>query len=291
MKNILKFLTFITVVCLAAVSCDYDDTNFELLTNDVDPNATYYLQFKNDVNSFSTDFDSNGDLVDIETTIQVGLLGMPLGQDLTVNISVAGSSTATSDMFELGSTSLVIAAGTVSAETTFKSVVENMPIDETVTLILNMEAGANVATAAASLTLNLFRPAPCSWLPGIYTINMIDSFGDGWQTNGPNGGDGIQVSIDGVVTEIGMCSPYEGSNFECTPWLPGTDPANDLSFTEATATVDIPEGAQSVKWFFPGDAYGEIGFEILDPDGNSVYKVNVGEGVAGIMPFEVCTNK
>jgi hypothetical protein len=282
MKNILKFLTFAAVVCLVAVSCDYDDTNFELLTNDVDPNATYYLQFKNDVNSFSTDFDSNGDLVDIETTIQVGLLGMPLAQDLTVTISADPSSTATSDMYELGSSSLVIVAGTVSAETTFKSVVENMPVDETVTLKLNLDAGANAATAASSLTLSLFRPAPCSWLEGNYTVKMVDTYGDGWQTSDGDSGAGITVSVDGVVQEVGMCSNWAPSPYVCTP---GT--------TSAEATIVIPPGAQSVKWFFPGDWFGEIEFEILDPNGVSVYKRSAAQDRSGvsIIPFEVCTNK
>ena len=281
MKNIFKRLTYIALSGVLLVSCDWDNDAFSELSKSTDPGDTYYLQFKNTENSFSTDFSSTGDLVDIETTIDVGILGLPLNEATTVNISVDGSSTAQPDMYELGATSITIPAGEVFGSTTLKSVVENMPIDETVTLVLNLDAGANAAPTATQLTLSLFRPAPCSWLAGDYTVNMIDTFGDGWQTDGGNGGSGIQISIDGVITEIGMCTDYEPSPYDGCVEGP----------SEATAIVTIPEGAQSVKWNFPGDAYGEIALSILDPNGVEVYKINAGEGVAGIMPFEVCTNK
>ncbi|MDE3741563.1 hypothetical protein [Maribacter polysaccharolyticus] len=282
MKNIIKQLAFISVSMLLVVSCDWDENNFEALTgNSPDPDATYYVQFKNTENSFSTDFSPTGDIVEIETTIDIGILGLPLDEATTINFSIDGASTADADMYELGATSVVIPAGEVTASTTLTSVAENMPIDETVTLILNLDAGENAADTATQLILSLFRPAPCSWLAGDYTINMVDTYGDGWQTTSGNGGDGIQVTIDGSITEVGMCTPYEASPYDGCVEGP----------SEATAIVTIPEGAQSVKWNFPGDWWGEIGLSILDPNGVEVYKINAGEGVAGQMPFEVCTNK
>jgi hypothetical protein len=281
MKNIIKRFAFLAISALLVVSCDWDPDSFEALSNSPDPGATYYLQFKTTETSFSTDFSSTGDLVDIETTIDVGILGLPLNEATTVSFSVDGSSTADPNMYELGATSISIPAGEVFGSTTLKSVVENMPIDETVTLVLNLDAGANAAPTATQLTLSLFRPAPCAWLPGVYTIEMVDTYGDGWQTTSGNGGDGIQVSVDGVVQEVGMCTPYEDSPYDGCVEGP----------SEATAFITIPDGAQSVKWNFPGDWWGEIAFEIFDPNGVSVYKVSGGEGVAGLMPFEVCTNK
>jgi len=78
---------------------------------------------------------------------------------------------------------------------------------------------------------DFLRPAPCQPVPGIYTIEMIDSYGDGWQTNGGNGGNGIQVTLDGEVIEVGMCSPHEALPYEGCVEGP----------SEATTFVEIPE--------------------------------------------------
>ncbi|MEJ2584393.1 MAG: hypothetical protein P8Z38_04930 [Robiginitalea sp.] len=60
--------------------------------------------------------------------------------------------------------------------------------------------------------------------PGVWTIEMQDSYGDGWQTNTGSGGDGLTVTLDdGTVFEVGLCSPYtsaEGTflgGSDCTP--------------------------------------------------------------------------
>ncbi|MBT8238234.1 MAG: hypothetical protein HKP24_01945 [Croceitalea sp.] len=103
--------------------------------------------------------------------------------------------------------------------------------------------------------------------PGVWTINMTDSYGDGWQTSTGGGGDGIQVTLDdGTVLEVGLCSPYGSgaSTFlgsaDCTP--------NDGS--SGSGTITIPAGTLTADWFFPGDFYGEIDFEIVTPNGNIV---------------------
>ncbi|MEM8927855.1 MAG: hypothetical protein AAGC45_06610 [Bacteroidota bacterium] len=108
---------------------------------------------------------------------------------------------------------------------------------------------------------------PTAPTPGVWTINMTDSFGDGWQTDDPNGGSGITVTLDdGTVLEVGLCSPYGAAagtflgGDDCTP--------NDGS--TGTGTITIPEGTESADWFFPGDEYGEIGFEIITPNDNVV---------------------
>jgi hypothetical protein len=97
--------------------------------------------------------------------------------------------------------------------------------------------------------------------PGEYRIEMHDSFGDGWQTNDGNAGNGIMITVDGVVTEVGMCSPYNDS--QAAFCVPG-------DAFDATGYVDIPAGAEIILWEFPGDQYGEIFFEIYDPNGELV---------------------
>jgi hypothetical protein len=118
----------------------------------------------------------------------------------------------------------------------------------------------------------------CKPYPGDYRIVMHDSYGDGWQTNGGNGGNGIQVTVDGVVIEVGMCTPYEENPYECTP--------NDGY--DAEAIVTIPEGAENAAWFFPGDYWQEISFEIYAPTGDLLFAVGVGEGSEGSLPVVLC---
>jgi hypothetical protein len=96
---------------------------------------------------------------------------------------------------------------------------------------------------------------------------MVDTYGDGWQTTTGGGGDGITVTLnDGTVLEVGLCSPYGSAagtflgSGDCTP--------NDGS--TGTGTITIPVGTETADWFFPGDAYGEIDFEIVTPNGNVV---------------------
>lgn len=103
--------------------------------------------------------------------------------------------------------------------------------------------------------------------PGDWVVNMTDSYGDGWQTDTGLGGSGITVTLDdGTVLEVGLCSPYAGA---AGTFLGGTDcTANDGS--SGSGIITIPAGTQTADWFFPGDNYGEIGFEIVTPNGNVV---------------------
>jgi len=118
----------------------------------------------------------------------------------------------------------------------------------------------------------------CSPEPGDYRVVMHDSYGDGWQTNSGSGGNGIQVTIDGVVTEVGMCSPYTSSPYDCTP--------NDGY--DAETVVNIPVGTVEATWNFPGDQYGEIAFEVFGPNGAKLLAVGFGEGTPGLLPVVLC---
>lgn len=124
----------------------------------------------------------------------------------------------------------------------------------------------------------------CTPMPGDYRIDMHDSYGDGWQTDGGNGGHGIQVTIsDGTTTsviEVGMCTPYEDSPYaDCV--------AGDGY--EAVTVVTIPDGTESAEWFFPGDAYGEISFEIYAPTGEELFNSGGSGGTgAGGLPIVKC---
>ena len=120
----------------------------------------------------------------------------------------------------------------------------------------------------------------CSPMSGDYTINMFDSYGDGWQTtSGGDGGEGLTIDMDGVVTSVAMCSQWGSYDFECTP-------TND-GYT-ATAIVNIPAGTQSAIRNFPGDYYGEISVQIIAPNGVVAYESETGGTITGLLPIAVC---
>lgn len=121
----------------------------------------------------------------------------------------------------------------------------------------------------------------CNPKPGNYRVEMHDDFDDGWQTDDADGGTGITIDIDGTIVEIGMCNPYVDSNFTCATG----------DYSNAEATVTIPEGTISASWNFPGDEYGEISFEIYGPDGTLAFASGgPGETEAGQIPVVVCAD-
>jgi hypothetical protein len=129
----------------------------------------------------------------------------------------------------------------------------------------------------------------CAPKPGEYTIDMHDSYGDGWQTDGGNGGAGIQVKLinlagDETIVEFGMCSAYADGSFLDS--ANGTCVPND-GF-EASTSVLIPEGTAEATWNFPGDAYAEISFEVYAPNGDLLLAVGLGEGSPGLLPVTNC---
>jgi len=121
-------------------------------------------------------------------------------------------------------------------------------------------------------------PVTCAPQPGTYRIDMHDSFDDGWQTNDGNGGNGLQLILDGeIVAEVGLCNPYVDSPFECVD-----------DYSNGSATVTIPEGTEVAVWQFPGDQYGEISFEIYGPNGELLLESGVGESDGGPLTVILC---
>lgn len=112
---------------------------------------------------------------------------------------------------------------------------------------------------------------------GDWVVEMKDSYGDGWQTDDANGGSGITVTLStGDVIEVGLCSPYQASDFDCTDGA-----------SSGTAIVTIPGGVESAEWVFPGDFYGEISFDIYSPSGNLVASYPAGSP-AGPIALNLC---
>lgn len=116
---------------------------------------------------------------------------------------------------------------------------------------------------------------------GTWTIEMQDSFGDGWQsTTGDGGGPGIVITLsDGTVYEIGLCTPYEDPGYACTD---GEE--------EGTATFEVPPGQTGAALIdFQGDFWGEMSFQIFTPEGNLVADIGTGTA-AGPIEIDYCAD-
>ena len=79
----------------------------------------------------------------------------------------------------------------------------------------------------------------CPPIAGTYTINMQDSYGDGWQ------GGGINFILDGVTTFITLA---------------------DQSASSGTDTFIVPPGSTALVLEYVDDSYNsEVSFQIYDP--------------------------
>lgn len=126
---------------------------------------------------------------------------------------------------------------------------------------------------------------------GTYVIDMHDSYGDGWQTDAASGGSGVTVTLTDLagaesVVEFGMCSPYGNAAGTFLGSADCTGPAS-TSFFDATTTVEIGPDIVGAVWNFPGDNWGEISFEIYNPDGSLLFAVTAGRD-AGELPVSYC---
>nr|WP_321237263.1 hypothetical protein [uncultured Psychroserpens sp.] len=113
---------------------------------------------------------------------------------------------------------------------------------------------------------------------GIWTIDMADSYGDGWQPlTGDGGGAGVIITLDsGAVIELGLCTPYEDPGYDCV----------DQS-SSGSDTFEIPPGTESADFFFAGDFWGEMSFQIYAPSGNLVASGAAG-AAAGPIALNLC---
>jgi hypothetical protein len=244
-----KYISLIVLILIGVTSCEED-----LVVFDVE-NGQTLAQFSQASAVVPTPAEGASVSVDVTVTTKSD-------SDRTISVAVDPSSTATSDQYAI-SGGLTIPAGTFVGTLLITSNFEALPDEGSVNLVLNLTdvSGSNdIKLANSTLNVELFRECPSAPTAGVWTVNMEDSYGDGWQTTTANGGPGITCTLStGEVFEVGLCTPYESSPFNCTP-----------EFSSGSATITIPDGVESAEWFFPGDFWGEISFTIVAPSGNVV---------------------
>lgn len=103
---------------------------------------------------------------------------------------------------------------------------------------------ADSLLAYCSGTVSIPLEATPSGLPVVYTLNMFDSWGDGWN------GNAVTISVDGVVA-LADATIATGDN--------------------ATANFVATEGATITAEWTTGSFTNEVSFNLADADGNIVY--------------------
>ena len=114
-----------------------------------------------------------------------------------------------------------------------------------------------------------------SAVPGIYTINMVDTYGDGWQDSV------IKLTLDGTEYLYAMPSPY-GSGVALNATLEAYTGNNDSGFGKIT----IPASAKTMKWEwiegrYPDETNYTIKYTKLDGSRPQNAFVQASHGTAG----------
>jgi len=120
-----------------------------------------------------------------------------------------------------------------------------------------------------------------SAVPGIYTIKMQDSYGDGWQDSR------VRLTLDGQVYDFAMPSPYaSGVAINATlESYTGDDNAG-------ISTITVPADASTMKWEwivgrFPEETSYTIAFTSLDGS-NAQNCYNEANGPGGEKILSIC---
>ena len=122
----------------------------------------------------------------------------------------------------------------------------------------------------------IIKCIPLVAVPGIYTFNMADSYGDGWQ------GGGILVTVDGFATKYGIPDDGDTTGLE-------TFTGNNSS---GYSTLTIPIGASTMEFSWVNDTYNsECSFNVVytELDGtNEQTALNVSVVSAGTKTLSIC---
>jgi hypothetical protein len=259
--------------------------------------AAQELSFSDPSASFSTTFEVEDNqqgalLQDVEVYSTFNSAADPASSVAEVLISTISASEFTTNADGLPSITVSLTLGELAAASGLTASDYTGGDSFTIRYALNLTDGRTFSSDNLNSTVSggsYFRspfqytiPLVCPPIPptaGVWTINMEDSYGDGWQTSDTTAGDGITITLnDGTVFEVGLCSPYGPSDYICTP---GT--------SAGTATIEIPEGTETADWNFPGDAYGEISYEIITPNGNVAATGSPGRA-AGPIAIDYCVD-
>lgn len=213
MKNTIKFI-FAFIVTLAFVACN-EEVAFDALTKAPETGATYYLQFLNASKTMETGVTEAGGLVEAKSTVAVSLMGMPSSQEITVKLTPDPANTLTASMYTLSSNSITIPAGKTSGSVEFSTKAASMPVGQTLTFTLNMDAGEHNSPSAAGmkLTYKVKRIEFCPLANGVASLVGAWSGNDGqgdytYPSQVTSAVNGTKLAVTGL--SVGFISDFWG---------------------------------------------------------------------------------
>lgn len=285
MKKYIKLLSITAAIAITFSSCEDADTRF-----DNDPTSGW-IEFAQAETTVAVTSRTTDVIIPINFTAPINTSPVTVTYDI-VNVSGNPLDVSTG----LGS-SLLIEGNTNTNSivlsilpTAVQTLIDNGDVEFDIVLT-SATRGIPVGIEGSVIThrVNLL----CGGEPqsGTFVIDMHDSYGDGWQTDDASGGTGLMITLTDVsgtesIIEIGMCSPYPAAAGSFLGDGNCTGPAS-TSFFDATTTIDVSADTVGAIWTFPGDNWGEISFEIFNPDGTLLFAASANTD-AGDLPVSYC---
>lgn len=299
MKNkFLKTILALSAICIAFYSCKDDDTlpvDFEDLINtglpfasEITTNGSTNVNKLDPASSgFSKDYQlvspaGGNDISKVEVFVSITGQNVTAPEALLTSVDASSfTASATGGYPEVNITfdgaSIISALGINAAD------LEGGDTFDYRLALTNpqgtfSDVSANFDNQSADHTFSSTVVCDSPTLPaGTWTIDMQDSYGDGWQpTTGNGGGPGITVTLsDGSTINLGLCTPYEPPGYACTNGL-----------ASGTETFTIPANV-SGDFTFNGDFWGEMSYQIYGPSGSTVATGNAG-ATAGPIALNLC---
>jgi len=148
----------------------------------------------------------------------------------------------------------------VQDDASLQSAIISVVIETINTVIPDAPSSEDSVIAACGGSSSILLSAQSSTSSASFTINMFDSFGDGWN------GNQITISADGA---------------------PVLSNATVASGSSASATFDAPEGSTLTATWVAGSWQGEVSFDILDASGTIIYSAGYGGTIDYTIPVTV----
>jgi len=249
MKKIIRYLLIFVIGGAFLSACESPESAWDKMFNDYNKsNPTYYVQFTQSTGFFQTAIDDDGNPKNIILPIGVKLLGAPQASDVTVTLVKDNSSTIADNMYTLSSSTITIPAGETAGSVTLTALAAEMVENDTVKLVLNMDAGGAEATAANQIDYSLKRIKFC---PLADPNDLVGS----WSGTDSEGNasqvvtflDGDKFMIDGL--NIGWMTGYWGEVIVTqTPLVMIMNPNGTLEIEEQDYLSTTWNGAPQPKY-------------------------------------------
>lgn len=216
MKSKLKYIIPFLLGGVLLLSCEDKESNYAAMTKDYDAgNTTYYVQFLNATAAYQTSFTADGTPTNVDTKISVALLGAPQSSDVSIPLEIDGTSTLASNMYTLSANSITIAAGETSGSVDLTVIASEMPDCDPLSLVVNLNAGANNATQGTVLNYGFKKNSALGDLND-WTGSWAGTDTEGFETAVVTAYDADVFTIDGL--NVGWMTGWWGE--EITEQIP-----------------------------------------------------------------------